>query len=128
MESFEVECMRRVEKKLTSLGYRKIERKLWLKDKKTVRVVNSSEYNRRYVRILWREEWKDYDFILYDYSSGGGPVCIIPVKTLFTSPFAIRKRKESSYSNSGNWWSQKFPFNHEVKQLVFSFKNRWELL
>jgi hypothetical protein len=117
-----------VEERLTSLGYRRLERNLWLKGKNTVRVVHSSEFNDSYLRILWREDWKDYHAIVFDYSLGGGPACIVPVKALLNSPFAMGKRKESSYSNSGYWWSQRFPFYHELTQLVLSYKKRWELL
>jgi hypothetical protein len=120
--------LRIVEKKMPELGYQRVGRRLWSKGKKTVRVVTSSERHKGYLRILWREEWKDYDTIIYDYSSGVGSVCIVPVKVLFNSPFATQKRKESAYTNSGNWWSQRFPVNHEFRKLVLSYKNRWDLL
>ena len=120
--------MRLVEKKLTELGYERLGRRLWRKGTRTVRVVTSSERRKGYLRILWREEWKDYYAIVYDYSSGVGPICIVPVEILFNSPFALQKRKESAYSNSGNWWSQRFPVNHEFRKLILSYKNRWELL
>jgi hypothetical protein len=61
--------MEKVEEKLASLGYsllqlNNLERSLWVKGEKTVRVVHSSEFKiiyveSRYVRVLPREEWRD---------------------------------------------------------------------
>jgi hypothetical protein len=121
-----------VEEKLASLGYRQLqrnnlERNLWIKGEKKVRVVHSSEF-KRYMRILWREEWKDYYVIIYDYSRAKGPTCIMPVSGLYNSPFVKQKRKTIEYANTGYWWSQRFPRNHEFGQLVLSYKERWDLL
>jgi hypothetical protein len=124
--------MGKIEEKLTSLGYRllqrnSLERRLWIKGENKVRVVYSSEYN-RYMRILWREEWKDYYAIIYDYSRANGPTCIIPVSVLYNSPFVKEKRTQIQYAKSGNWWSQRFPKDHKFRQLVLSYKERWDLL
>jgi hypothetical protein len=124
--------MGKIEEKLAALGYQRLqhnslERRLWIKGENKVRVVYSSEYN-RYMRILWREEWKDYYAIIYDYSRSKGPTCIIPVSVLYNSPFVKEKRKQSQYAKSGNWWSQRFPKSHEFRQLVLSYKERWDLL
>jgi hypothetical protein len=61
--------MEKVEEKLVSLGYsllqlNNLERSLWVKGEKTVRVVHSSEFKiiyvkSRYVLVLSRKEWKD---------------------------------------------------------------------
>jgi len=127
-----------VEEKLASRGYRRLqrnnlERSLWVKGEKTVRVVHSSEYKTtyvksRYVRVLWREEWKDYYAIIFDYSRGGGPTCILPVSVLFNFPIVKEKRKQTEYANNENWWSQRFPVNHEMTHFVLSYKDRWDLL
>jgi hypothetical protein len=130
--------MGKVEDRLASLGYHRLqrnnlERSLWVKGENTVRVVHSSEFETRYVkskyvRVLWREEWKDYYAIIFDYSRGSGPTCILPVSVLFNFPFVKEKRKQVEYANNGYWWSQRFPVNHEMTQLVLSYKERWDLL
>jgi len=130
--------MGKVEEKLSVLGYQKLqrnnlERSLWLKGKNKVRVVHSSEFKTKYVksiyvRVLWREEWKDYYAIIFDYSRGGGPTCILPVSVLFNFPFVKEKIKTIEYANSGYWWSQRFPVGHKMTQLVLSYKERWDLL
>jgi len=125
--------MGKVEERLASLGYQRLqrnnlERSLWLKGKKRVRVVHSYEGKGTYLRILWREDWKDYYAIIFDYSRGSGPTCILPVSVLYNSPFVKEKRKTIEYANSGYWWSQRFPMNHEMTKLVLSYKERWDLL
>jgi hypothetical protein len=130
--------MGKVEEKLASLGYsllqrNNLERSLWVKGEKTVRVVHSSEFKTiyvksRYVRVLWKEEWKDYYAVIYDYSRGGGPTCILPVSVLFNFPFVKEKRKQVEYAKSGYWCSQRFPVNHEMTQFVLSYNERWDLL
>ena len=130
--------MGKVEERLASLGYQRLqrnnlERSLWVKGENTVRVVHSSEFKIKYVksiyvRVLWREEWKDDHAVVYDYSEGEGPVCIVPIIELFKSDFVEKKRRKDSYANSGYWWSQKFPVHHELATLVHNFRDRWDLL
>jgi hypothetical protein len=117
-----------VEQRLESLGYGKIRRNMWLQKKQVVHIVHSSEFGRSYICVMWREEWENDYAIIYDYSSGGGPTCIVPVRDLFMSDFVKEKRQKISYVNSGYWWSQKFPLDHELGRLVLSFKERWDLL
>lgn len=117
-----------VEERLMNLGFENTRGNRWLKGRKVVHVMHSSESGRGYVRIVWREEWKGDHAIIYDYSSGGGPVCIVPIPDLFTSDFVKKKRRKASYANSGYWWSQKFPVNHDLVTMVLSFRDRWDLL
>jgi len=117
-----------VEAKLVNLGYRKIRGNKWIKEDRVVHLVHSSEFGRNYIRIMWREEWKDDHAIVYDYSNGGGPVCIVPVSDLFVSDFVKEKRRKVSYANSGYYWSQKFPVDHELVKLVLNFKGQWDIL
>jgi hypothetical protein len=116
-----------VEEKLTSLGYKRLGRRLWRKGDKIVRVLGSSE-DKRYVRILWREEWKDYHAIIFDYSRYEGPICVVLVDVLFKLPFVVEKRKQETYANNGYWCSQRFPRYHELTKFVLSHEERWGLL
>jgi len=117
-----------VEEKLANLGYRNVRGNRWIRENQVVHVVHSSEFGRDYVRIMWREEWKDDHAIVYDYSSEGGPICVVPVSVLFMSDFVKEKRSEVSYANSGYWWSQRFPVDHELVKLLLRFKNQWDTL
>lgn len=117
-----------IEDKLVSLGYQKIGRAEWNNGKKVVHVVHSSEFDREYIRIMWREEWKAHNAIIYDYSKVRRPVCIVPLPDLLSSDFVKEKRRRISYANSGYWWSQRFPTNHELVKLILSFKDRWDLI
>lgn len=117
-----------VEAKLVNLGYRNIRGNKWIKEDWAVYIVHSSEFGRDYIRIMWREGWKDDHAIVYDYSGAGGPVCIVSVSDLFTSDFVKEKRKKASYANSGYYWSQRFPVDHELVKLVLSFEDRWDIL
>lgn len=118
---------RTVEDKLTSLNYQKeVKGKKWVNGNRIVHVEQSKERNR--FRIDWREEWKNHHAIIFDYSTVGGPVCVVPVTEFLGSHFVDKKRKQDSYKNSGYWWSQKFPIDHELTQLVLKFENRWDVL
>lgn len=117
-----------VEEKLMNLAYRKVRRNKWIRGNRVVRIVHSSEFRRNYIRIWWREEWKDDHAIVFDYSGVGGPVCIVPVFDLFMSDFVNEKRRKESYANSKYWWSQRFPADHELVKLVLSFEGRWDFL
>lgn len=89
--------------------------------------MDSSEFG-RYIRIMWREKWKDDHALVYDYSRGQGPVCIVAVSDLFTSHFVNGKRKKVSYTHSRHYWSQKFPLDHELAKLVLGFQGQWNVL
>ena len=116
-----------VKQRLESLGYEKVRGNTWLQKTRVVHIVHSSEFG-SYIRVVWREEWENDYAIIYDYSSGGGPTCIVPVHDLFMSHFVKEKRQKISYANSGYWWSQRFPSDHELVRLVLSFKERWDIL
>lgn len=115
-----------IEQKLVGIGYRKSSRSLWNKGKRTVHVVRSSNFGKS-LRIVWKEAWKDDHAIIYNYSGARGPVCIVPVQVLFAHDFVKEKQKSVAYANSGQWWSQTFPVNHELAKLVLSFKGRWDI-
>ena len=115
------------EQKVAALGYIKMGRSSWVRAKRAVHVVRSSKFG-RHIRIIWREEWKNGHAIVYDYSDVRGPVCVVPIPVLFASDFVRKKRQSNAYANSGYWWSQIFPINHELSKLVLSFKNRWDIL
>jgi hypothetical protein len=85
--------------RMSSLGYKRLGRKLWRKVGKVVRVVHSSEY-KRYVRILLREEWKDYHAIIFDYSPHEGPVCVAPINVLFKFPFCGGEKKTGNFTRT----------------------------
>lgn len=114
------------EQKLLDLGYSKY-RNSWVKEKRVVHIVNSSEFNER-IRISWNETWKDDYAIIYDYSAGEGPVCIVPIPVFFKSNFVKQKRNTRAYANSGYKWSQPFHRKHQLTQLVLSFEDRIDLL
>ena len=113
---------------LVSLGYQPIKGKTWNKRDLIIHIEQLKSSNREYILIYWREIWKDDYAIIFDYSSANGPVCVVPIKGFFASEFVSNKRMEESYYNSLNWWSQRFPINHDLAQLVLSYKDRWDLL
>jgi len=114
-------------RKLMDYGYKKIGRSSWIKESHVVKVVRSSEFRRR-IRIRWEEEWKDNHAIIYDYSSGEGPVCVVPANVFFRSAFVREKRKSNAYQTSQYLWSQTFPRDHDLARLVLSFESRWDIL
>ena len=116
-----------VEDRLLSLGYAAKGRNDYVKNHRTVHVTRSSEFG-TYMRIKWRESWKGDLAVVFDYSSAGGPVCVVPLSAMFASSFVTEKRRKDSYVHSLYWWSQRFPLNHELARLVLSFKDRWDLL
>lgn len=120
--------MYNVEEQLKIRGYRKCGPKKWKKNSWVVNIVTSSEDRLEYYRIKWREEWKNNKAIIYDYTQTKGPICIVPTEALFNSDFVKEKREEESYKNSKLWWTQRFPVDHELTQLVLSYKDRWNLL
>jgi hypothetical protein len=118
----------KVEEKLRVLGYRKWRGNTWVNGKRTINVQHSSEYDRYYLRVVWYEKWKDYHALIFDYSAVQGPVCIVPVNILFKSNFITEKRAQESYENSGNYWSQPFPIDHELASIILEYIDRWDLL
>jgi hypothetical protein len=118
----------KVEEKLRLLGYRKRRGNTWFNGTKTINVRHSSEYDRQYLRVVWYEKWKDYLAIIFDYSAVQGPVCIVPVNSLFKSSFITEKRLRDAYENSGNYWSQPFPIDHEIAIIILDYVDRWDLL
>ncbi len=120
--------MKKTEEKMASLGYRKCAHNLWKNGNRIVQVVNSSEFQKNAIRIIWREGWKEYYAVVYDYSLVKGPVCIVPTKVLFNSSWVDKKRKMDSYANSGYWWSSTFPLEHELPRLILDYENKWEIL
>jgi hypothetical protein len=124
--SREATSMRRteLEKKLASLGYHKIDRKL-SRENRRVNLVVSKEYGVR-TRIYWKEKWKDDFAVIYDYKLANGPSCIVPIKALFETNYVKNKRKD--YGESKDWWSGVFPLDHELTNLVLKYQNRWDIL
>lgn len=116
------------EDKLSIFGYKRKSHNKWTNGRRVVQVEHSSEYARDSIRIWWKEAWKDYYAIVFDYSRKRGPVCVVPVAGLFSSDLVKEKRKQDSYANSGYWWSQNFPIGHELAKHVLSFKDRWDVL
>ena len=120
--------MSNVEEKLMNLAYHRVRRNEWIRGKQVVHIIHSSEFMRDYIRVWWKEKWKGDHAVIFDYSGARGPVCIVPIHDFFMSEFVKKKRVEGSYANSGYWWSQKFPINHELVKLVLSFKDQWTVL
>jgi hypothetical protein len=118
--------MGKLESELISLGFQQTRASNWTRKHDIVQIVRSSE--RPKVRVMWREYWKDFFAIIFDYSKADGPICIVPTIELFNSPFVSQKRKDQAYVNSGYYWSQKFNFEDDLAQLVLSFENRWDVL
>lgn len=118
---------RTAETKLLSLGYQNIKGKSWVRGNIVVHIEQTKDNKVGSLLIYWREAWKNDYAIVFDYSFSGGLVSIVPIKTLFATDFVSNKRSEG-YGNSLNWWSQRFPCEHELAQLVLSHQNRWDLL
>ena len=115
------------EERLKSFGYLRLRGKNWKKGNSIVQVQNSKGFNRDYMSISWREEWKNFHVLLFDYSPANGPICIVPAKTFFNSTFVEKKRKMPSYAKCKLCWHQDFPRNHKVAILVLKYENRWEI-
>jgi hypothetical protein len=94
--------------------------------------VHSSEFKTiyvksRYVRVLWREEWKDCYTVIYDYSRGGGQPVFY--QSAFYSTFLLLKKKENKLNTQkAVIGGQRFPVNYEMTQFVLSYNERWDLL
>jgi hypothetical protein len=118
----------KVEEKLRLLGYRKRRGNTWVNGTRKVNVQHSVEYDRYHLRVVWYDKWVNYHALIFDYSAAQGPVCIVPTNILFKNSFITEKRMEDSYANSGNYWSQPFPIDHEIASLILEYADRWDLL
>lgn len=116
-----------IEENLRSQGYRKISRTEWKKKDRVTHVLSSGDFG-PYIRITWKEKWKNDHAVIFDYSKANGPVCIVPIAELFNTNFVREKRQQESYTNSGYWWTRRFPLNRELAQFVLGYKNRWDIL
>lgn len=130
------QAQHRIETELLSLGYRPYDRNTMIKDSKIITFSCSSEFNRDYMVIFWREHWLHHFAHIYDFWAINGPTCIVPIKILFESSF-IKKKKElpshdnNPYTYKGNeyyWWRQKVKLDHELAKLVLHYKDCWYLL
>ena len=79
--------MEKLERKLVSLGFQRKRTNNLIRGNDVVQIVHSSEFQRSAIRVSWREEWKDYFAIIFDYSPANGPICIVPTKVFFNSHF-----------------------------------------
>lgn len=120
--------MEKIEDKMFSLGFRPNRSNNWIRGNSIVQIAHSSQFQNNAIRVSWKEEWKDYFAIIFDYSLAGGPIYIIPAKVFFNSNFVSEKRKMPSYINSGYQWSQPFKFKDELPQLILRYKDKWEIL
>jgi len=120
--------MSEVENRLTLAGYQKSKGNVWIKGNKKIQVVHSKEWNRDCARVTWKDKWEDYQAIIYDCTSTNCPAYVVPTQTLFNSDFVSKKRKQRSYANSGYWWTQKFPIDHELPRLIIKYGNRWDII
>ena len=103
--------------------------RVWTKNGRTVRIVRPSKPKwPDGIRITWREDWKLDHVVICDYSKAEGPTCLIPVNTLFRSQFIERKRKTKAYENSGYWWTQILPIDHDLSKLILRYQDRWGIL
>lgn len=116
-----------LENKLVHLGYRKNSHNEWAKTNRIIHIVTSVEYG-SYIRVIWKEKWKDTHAVIFDYSKAQGPICIVPIPILFKADFIVEKRGTQAYINSNYWWSQKFPDKHGLPQLLLKFQDRWDIL
>jgi hypothetical protein len=73
--------MGKLESELISLGFQRNRPTNWTRQHETVQIVRSSE--RPKLRVMWREYWKDFLAIIFDYSKVDGPICIVPSQALF---------------------------------------------
>lgn len=118
----------KVEEKLRLLGYRKRRGNTWVNGIRKVNVQHSIEYDRYHMRVVWNDKWVNYNALIFDYSAVHGPICIVPTNVFFKNSYIVEKRMEDSYENSGNYWSQPFPVDHEIVSLILEYADRWDLL
>jgi len=107
-----------------------------IKADKIVTFSCSSEFNRDYRVVFWREHWMRHFAHIYDYWVVNGPTCIVPIKVLFESSFIKKKKELPSHDNNPYtykvdvyyWWRQKVKHKHELANLVLQYKDYWDLL
>ena len=56
------------------------------------------------------------------------PVCVVPINVLYHCDFVSEKRLSDGYENSGYWWTQRFPVDHELTQLILNYGDNWKIL
>jgi hypothetical protein len=83
----------KIESELWSRGFRQNQNNYWTKENKIVQIAHYSQFQNNGIRVSWKETWKDYFALIFDYSSGGGPICIVPVQAFFSSRFVDEKRQ-----------------------------------
>ena len=124
--------MGKLESELRSFGFLENRASNWSRGHDIIQIVRSKQFQRNAIinaiMITWREEWKDFLAIIFDYSEVDGPICIVPTQVLFNSHFVAEKRNMPSYRNSGNYWFQLFKFEHELPQLILKYENKWDIL
>jgi hypothetical protein len=118
--------MNKIEIKLKNLGFTKNTSSCWSRKYERVQIICSSEYPK--MRVSWKEYWRDYFVLIFNYSPMGGPICVVPTKDFFNQPKISQKCKEEAYRNSGNSWSQLIEVQDPLPQLILSFENRWDVL
>ncbi|MGA2683220.1 MAG: hypothetical protein ABSF44_15645 [Candidatus Bathyarchaeia archaeon] len=85
--------MQELQGKLASFGFRQNRKNNWSNGHSKVQIVTSSEFSQNAVRVSWKEEWKEYLAIIFDYSTAQGPVCIVPTTLFFTSQFVSKNAR-----------------------------------
>lgn len=73
-----------------------------------VQIIRSKEFGHK-IRVNWKDAWQNNYALIYDYSAGGGSVCIVPTKALFEATFVREKRKSQAYAAA-----QEFAFVPEM--------------
>jgi hypothetical protein len=116
-----------VKRKLLDLGYKKTNQTEWHKNDRKIYVPSSGYYN-THLRITWKEKWKNDYAVVYDFSKGDGPICVVPILELFNTDFVREKRQEELYKKSGFWWTQTFSLDKPLAQFVLGYKDRWDIL
>ena len=116
-----------VERILLDRGYKKTNRTEWKKNDRIIHVPSSGYYG-THLRITWKEKWKNDYAVVYDFSKGDGPICMVPISELFNTDFVREKRKEEVYKKSGFWWTQTYSLDKPLAQFVLSHKDRWDIL
>jgi hypothetical protein len=120
--------MNKLDNELVKLGFVKNRASNWTRKHDIVQVVRSKKFSEQLLLITWREYWKNYLVLIFDYSPANGPICIVPTSAFFNSGVVNEIRKRQSYVNSGNYWFQDFKPDHELSKLVQSYENRWDIL
>ena len=120
--------MAKIESELWSRGFHQNQNNNWTKESKIVQIAHYSQFQNKSIRVSWKETWKNCFALIFDYSSGGGPICVVPAQVFFSSRFVGEKRKMLSYRNSGFCWSQTFKLRDELPQLLLRYKDKWGII